>query len=140
MHRQAESTAGCRPVHTRAAGRRVGTANPLPSGTGPDTAGSRHLVRSGIALAGAVYVVYLALLITCDVLRVAPLGFLPRFDHGRVMVSNLAPGSTAAQVGLREGDRIVTVNGQVLETSADWQRVGVHFDPARPMVVEIDRD
>jgi tRNA A-37 threonylcarbamoyl transferase component Bud32 len=97
-------------------------------------------VRSGIALAGAVYVVYLALLITCDVLRVAPLGFLPRFDHGRVMVSNLAPGSTAAQVGLREGDRIVTVNGQVLETSADWQRVGVHFDPARPMVVEIDRD
>ena len=118
----------------------MGTANPLPSGTGPDTAGSRHLVRTGIAFGGAVYIVYLGLLITCDVLRVAPPGFVPRFERGRVTVRNLAPGSTAAQAGLREGDRIVTVNGQVLETSADWQRVAVHFDPARPMVVEVDRD
>ena len=127
------------PVHTRSAGWRVVTADSLPSGTEPDTAGSRPLVRTGIALAGAVYIVYLGLLITCDVLRVAPLGFVPRFERGRVIVWNLAPGSTAAQAGLLEGDRIVTVDGQVLETQADWQRVGVHFDPSRRMVVEFDR-
>ena len=140
MHRQAEFTAGCRPIHTRAAGRRVGTADPGPSGTGPETAGSRHLVRTGIALVGAVYVVYLGLLITCDVLRVAPLGFVPRFERGRVTVRNLAPGSTAAQAGLLEGDRIVGVDGQVLETQTDWHRVGVYLDPSRPMVVELDRN
>lgn len=139
-YRQAESTAGCRPVHTRAAGRRVGTADSLPSGTGPDMAGSSRLVRTGIALAGAVYVVYLGLLITCDVLRVAPRGFVPRFERDRVTVRSLAPGSTAAQAGLLEGDRIVRVNGQILETQADWQRVGVYFDPSRPMVVELDRN
>ena len=91
-------------------------------------------------MAAAVYVVYLALLITCDILRVAPLGFVPHFERGRVTVHNLIPGSAAAQAGLREGDRIVRVDGQVLETPADWQRVGVHFDPSRPMVVEVDRD
>jgi serine/threonine-protein kinase len=120
----------------------VGTADSIPSGTGPDTAGSRRLVRTGIALAGAVYVVYLGLLITCDVLRVAPLGFVPRFERDRVTVTvrSLAPGSTAAQAGLLEGDRILRVNGQILETQADWQRVGVYFDPSRPMVVELDRN
>ena len=123
-----------------AAGRRVGTANPLTSGTGLDTTRSRHLVRGGIALAGAVYVVYLALLITCDVLRVVPPGFVPRFESDRVTVRNLAPDSIAAQAGLLEDVRIVSVDGQVLETQADWQRVAVHFDPSRPMVVEFDRE
>ena len=118
----------------------MGTSEPLPSGTGPETAGTRQLVRTAIALAGAVYVVYLGLLITCDVLRVAPLGFVPRFERGRVTVRDLAPGSTAAQAGLRQGDRIVRVDSQVLATQADWQRVGVYFDPSRPMVVELDRD
>lgn len=118
----------------------MGTDEALDSGTEHDTPGSRYFVRTGIAVAGAVYVLYLALLITCDVLRVAPLGFVPRFERGRVTVHNLAPGSTAAHAGLLEGDRIVRINGQVLDTQADWQRVGVYFDPSRPMVVEVDRN
>jgi len=117
----------------------VETQDPLPSGNGRTT-GSRRLVRFGIALAGGVYVVYLALLITCDILRVAPLGFVPRFDRGRVIVWSLASGSTAARAGLVEGDRIVRIDGQVLESQADWQRIGVHFDPSRPMVLELDRN
>ena len=118
----------------------MGTADSSPSGTGSGTAGSSRLVRIGIALAGAVYLAYLALLITCDVLRVAPLGFVPRFDRGRVTIRNVDPGSAAARAGLLEGDRLVRINGQLLETQADWQRVGVHFDPSRPLIVELDRD
>jgi eukaryotic-like serine/threonine-protein kinase len=114
-------------------------ADPIPSGTGPETAGSGHLTRIGIAIAAAVYVVYLALLITCDVLKIAPPGFVPRFERGRVTVSNVVPGSNAARAGLLDGDRILRIDGQVLETPADWQRVGVHVVPSRPMAVELDR-
>lgn len=40
----------------------------------------------------------------------------------RVVVSNVDEGSTAARAGIREGDRIVTVNDCAVESIADWDR------------------
>ena len=98
------------------------------------------LIRAGIAVAAAAHLFYLSLLLTCDLLRVAPRGFVPQFESGRVTVSNLDPGSLAARAGIRNGDRIVSANGQTLVGHTDWQRATVQFDPSRPFVLQVDRN
>jgi hypothetical protein len=100
---------------------------------------SRLWRAAWIGLAVAAYMGYLALLITCDLLRVPPRGFVPRFTDSGVIVSSLVPGSVAARAGLEDGDRIIRANGQTLEGLADWQRVGIHFDPSRPLILEVER-
>jgi S1-C subfamily serine protease len=79
------------------------------------------------------YVGYLALLITCDLLRVEPLGFVPVFADSRVTVESVQPGSVAARQGLRPNDRLIRANGQILSGRVDWQRVRVQLDPSRPL-------
>ena len=95
--------------------------------------------RLGVAVVAVAYVGYLALLVTCDLRRVAPLGFIPLFEPGRVVVGQLEPDSIGARAGLQAGDRLKRANGQVLEASGDWQRVRVHFDPSKPLDLEIER-
>ena len=96
-------------------------------------------VRWAVAVVAVAYVGYLALLVTCDLRRVAPLGFVPKFEPGAVFVANLQPASIGARAGLQAGDRIRRANGQILEGHADWQRVRAHLDPSKPMNLEIDR-
>ena len=96
-------------------------------------------VRYGLAVAAVAYVGYLALLVTCDLLRVAPLGFVPRYQGGEVTLAQVQPFSIAERAGLRPGDRIRQANGQTLERGADWQRVRVHLDPSNPLTLEIQR-
>ncbi|HUE85434.1 MAG TPA: protein kinase [Vicinamibacterales bacterium] len=103
------------------------------------SARSSAAVRWGVSVAAVAYIAYLALLITCDLLRVAPLGFVPRFDRGAVLVEHVDADSIAARHDLRPGDRITRANGQLLEAPADWQRVRVHLDPTKPLDLEIDR-
>ena len=95
--------------------------------------------RLGVAVVAAAYVGYLALLVTCDLRRVAPLGFIPLFEPGRVVVGQLQADSIGARAGLQTGDRLRRANGQVLEGSGDWQRVRVHLDPSNPLDLEIER-
>jgi hypothetical protein len=96
-------------------------------------------VRWGVAVVAVAYIGYLALLVTCDLLRVAPLGFVPLFEPGAVIIADVQPDSIGARAGLQAGDRIRRANGQVLEGSADWQRVRVHLDPSKPLELEIER-
>ena len=101
---------------------------------------SRSIVaRLSVAVVAVAYVGYLALLVTCDLRRVAPLGFIPLFEPGRVVVGQLQADSIGARAGLQAGDRLTRANGQVLEGSGDWQRVRVHFDPSKPLDLEIER-
>jgi hypothetical protein len=92
-----------------------------------------------IAILGFAYIVYLGLLVTCDVRRVASFGFVPVFHDGAVTVDRLEPGSRGARAGLVEGDRLHRVNGQILEGPSDWQRVRLHLDPSRPIQFDVDR-
>jgi hypothetical protein len=117
----------------------VGKTIPVPSGSDTSSVRAPSLIRAAIALAAAAHVLYLSLLITCDILKIGPRGFVPRFEAGRVTVSNVEAGSVAAGLGLRDGDRITEANGQILHDATDWQRVSVHLDPSRPLLLEIDR-
>ena len=92
-----------------------------------------------IAAIAAVYVAYLGLLITCDVLSVPFAGFIPKFKNSRVTVSSLLTQSPAARAGIEEGDRIVRANGQLLAGPPDWQRVVIHVDPSRPLTLDLER-
>jgi hypothetical protein len=95
-------------------------------------------VRWAVAATAAAYVGYLALLVTCDLFRVAP-PFVPLFHPGDVVLARVVPGSDAARGGLQSGDRIRRVSGQVLRRPADWHRVRAHLDPSKPLDVEIER-
>ena len=97
------------------------------------------LTRAGIAVLGGAYIGYLALLVTCDLRRVAPPGFVPVFEAGVVTVAQLQPDAIGARAGLRTGDRLRRANGQALERPADWLRVRVHLDPTKPLDFEVER-
>ena len=88
---------------------------------------------------GHLYAGYLALLITCDLWRVAPIGFVPVFETRGVIVDQLQADSIGARAGVLAGDVLRRANGQVLQGSADWQRVRVHLDPSKPLNLEIER-
>lgn len=96
-------------------------------------------MRWSLALVAIAYAGYLALLITCDLWRVEPLGFVPVFAESRVTVGSVQPGSVAARQGLRSDDHLVRANGQLLSSRIDWQRVRVQLDSSRPMDIEVDR-
>ncbi len=95
--------------------------------------------RWAVAVAALAYIAYFTLLVTCDLRRVAPLGFVPRFDGSAATIDHVVPDSIAARHGLRSGDRVVRANGQVLELPADWQRVRLHLDPTKPFDLELRR-
>jgi serine/threonine-protein kinase len=118
----------------------VAKQSPTPSGAEPPGSLTSALIRAGIGVAAAAHLLYLSLLLTCDILRVAPRGFVPQFENGRVTVANLDPDSFAARTGVRNGDRIVSANGQVLLGHTDWQRATLQFDPSRPFVLQVERN
>jgi hypothetical protein len=99
-----------------------------------------HASQWALGLIAIAYVGYLALLITCDLLRVEPLGFAPVFANGRVTIERVQAESVAARQGLQPHDRLVRANGQALSGRGDWQRVRVQLDPSRPLELEVERD
>jgi hypothetical protein len=117
----------------------VAKQTPTPSGSDPAGGPGPAFIRAGIGVAAAAHLLYLSLLLTCDILRVAPRGFVPQFGSGTVTVSNLDPDSFAARSGMRNGDRIVSANGQILLGHADWQRATLQFDPSRPFMLQVER-
>jgi hypothetical protein len=104
------------------------------------TARASGVVRSAIVVAAVAYIAYVALLVTCDLRRVAPLGFAVRFANGAVTIPAIDQDSIAARAGLLVGDRITQANGQELQGQADWQRVRGHLDPSKPLELQIERE
>jgi S1-C subfamily serine protease len=60
-------------------------------------------------------------------------------DSGGVLVMELSPDSAAAKAGLRQGDLIISLGGQVVKNLADLQRLSKSGEPAG-LQLEIFRD
>ena len=59
--------------------------------------------------------------------------------EGATIINRLYPGSLALQAGLAEGDRILSVNGNAVETWRGLEKALAHA-PAGPLVLAIERD
>jgi membrane-associated protease RseP (regulator of RpoE activity) len=93
-----------------------------------------------LAMVAAAHVVYLGLLLTCDVLRISPLGFVAQFAANAMVIAEVDAHSAAARAGLRAGDHVVAANGQAVDGRLDWARVRVNIDPAVPLALDVTRD
>ena len=113
-----------------------GPASPVGRGGGVRLS---RLRMPAIVCIAAAYVVYVGLLIACDLLRVAPLGFRARFGPGAMIVEAVQPGSAAERAGLRAGDRVMRAGDQVIRGAIDWQRVRLHLDPHHPLRIVGER-
>ena len=89
--------------------------------------------------AALAYAGYLALLVTCDLRRVPPLGFRAGFLDDSMTVESVAADSLASRGGLQPGDRVLRAGGQEIRGRTDWQRVRLHLDPTRPLELEVTR-
>src|SRR5215217_7276728 len=91
-----------------------------------------------VAVLAVAYATYVGLLLSCDLLQVPPLGFIPHFDDRGMIATGVIAGSRAARGGLRTDHRIVRANGQAIEGRGDWQRAGVHIDPSQPLELVVE--
>src|SRR5215203_557880 len=116
---------------------------PAPAGRvaalGPLPAAAPRAVLWSVGVVALAYVAYAGLLLSADLLRVAPVGFVSHFDAAGMTAGRVVAGSPAARAGLRTGDHILRVNAQEIQGRLDWQRAGVHIDPSHPLDLAIER-
>lgn len=62
------------------------------------------------------------------------------FSRSSLHLKAIAQGSALERVGIRVGDRIIAVDGNVLHEFADWEYYRLLFRRARPIDLEIERD
>ena len=110
---------------------------PTPHGSGAYAL--RHIRVWALATIAVAYTAYLGLLLTCDLMRVTPLGFRARFEPGSMIVEAVQPGSVADRAGLLVGDRLRRAGDQEIRNRIDWQRVRLHIDPSRSLTLLAER-
>ena len=68
-----------------------------------------------------------------------PEGFHHQFRSGHMIVLDVIPNSPAETAGLKPGDRIASVNGQILGTASDWFGFRANIEVNRPLRLGIER-
>ena len=90
--------------------------------------------RFNVAVAGSAMHFAVALL-----LLVVQFSFIGRPDGDKWQIAQVTPGSAAAAAGLRQGDRIVSFDGEAVGEYADFRSTIGSTEPGRVDVV-VDRD
>ena len=89
---------------------------------------------------GAAFVAYFSLLLHADLARAEPHGLEVQFVKTGVILPTVAPGSPADAAGLRDGDRVLTVDGREVGSRVEWQVIEANVSNGVPVVFEISRD
>jgi hypothetical protein len=66
-------------------------------------------------------------------------GFESGFGRAGMAVLSVIPGSPEARAGLKEGDRVLGVNGQVIRSVHDWQTIRANAEIGHPERWQIAR-
>jgi serine/threonine-protein kinase len=66
-------------------------------------------------------------------------GFEGRFTSGGMAVLSVHPNSPEARAGLKEGDRVLAVDGQVIRNVRDWEAIRANTEVGRPQRWQISR-
>lgn len=89
------------------------------------------LVRGAVAVAGVLMNFFLTLVIFTIIYAIGG-----PIDTGRVYIGNIAPDSPAAQAGLKDGDIIAQIDGQLLKGPEDLrQRIYAKLGQPTKMIV-----
>jgi tRNA A-37 threonylcarbamoyl transferase component Bud32 len=62
-----------------------------------------------------------------------------RFTRGGLAVLSIHPNSPEAKAGLKEGDRVLAVNGQVIRNVRDWEAIRANIEVGRPQRWQVNR-
>ena len=65
--------------------------------------------------------------------------FEGRFTSGGLAVLSVHPNSAEARAGLKEGDRVLSVNDQVIRNVRDWEAIRANSEVGRPERWQISR-
>ena len=68
-----------------------------------------------------------------------PVGLEMRFSAGCMVVCSVAPSSEAERAGLRIGDRLIAVDGQLIRGNREWQAADANAQVGKPQRWEIMR-
>lgn len=69
-----------------------------------------------------------------------PAGMGGNFSGGTMLLESVGPNSLLGRAGLKSGDRVLAVDGQVMRNYADWLALRSNFEVGRPRILEIDRE
>jgi tRNA A-37 threonylcarbamoyl transferase component Bud32 len=86
-----------------------------------------------LAVIGASFAGYFALLVWADARRPEPSGIVYTAGEGGLVVADVVGGSPASRAGLRAGDRITRAAGRPISTRFDWNAFEANLTaPSRP--------
>jgi hypothetical protein len=90
----------------------------------------------------AAFLGYFALLVYCDIRRPVSEGLDLTSSAGRPgrAVKEVTPGSPAARVGIRVGDRILSADRHAVNSKSEWEAVQANVAFGRAVALEVERD
>lgn len=87
----------------------------------------------------ASFLAYFALLVYSQFWGPQSAGMEGDFSGGNMLLHWVPPNSVLERAGLKSGDRVLAVDGQVIRNYADWVAIKANFEVARPRHLELER-
>jgi membrane-associated protease RseP (regulator of RpoE activity) len=100
---------------------------------------SRQRAPWWMYLAAAGFISYFLLLIHNSFLGPPDAGFSASYAGGQMVLSEVFPNSMAERAGMQPNDRLISVEGQPVRSSADWLAISANLESGRTYRLEIER-
>lgn len=90
-------------------------------------------------LAAGAFITYFLLVIHNSFLGPPDAGFSASYEGGQMVLSEVSPNSMAERAGLQPNDRLISVEGQPVRSSADWLAISANLESGRTYRLQIER-
>jgi eukaryotic-like serine/threonine-protein kinase len=89
----------------------------------------------------AAFLGYFVLLVFCDIRRPVPEGLDLKSSPGQsgLAVKDVTPGSPAANIGIRPGDRLLSADGHAVDSKSEWEAVQANVVFGRAVTLQLTR-
>ena len=90
-------------------------------------------------IVAASFLGFFCFTIYAEIVRPELAGFDADYAEGHLHLNRVWPASALERAGVRDGDRILTVDGDAIHTLDDWGRVRALFRAGQPIDLEVER-